>query len=197
MRIDPASGFLDSATYLASPNCDARPGGAQPELLVVHGISLPEGQYGGGYIRALFTNRLNTRDDSRFQALDGLRVSAHLLIDRRGQLTQFVPFGQRAWHAGQSWFEGRSDCNDFSIGVELEGTDRSRFAEAQYDRLEQLIPVLQRAYPGIADDRVVGHCHIAPGRKSDPGPLFDWGRLHRRLGIHCPITQSPPGPPCN
>jgi len=197
MQVDEATGLLKGVSYLDSPNRGARPHGVRPELIVIHGISLPAGQFGGDYITRLFTNRLDTRDDARFGHLNGLRVSAHLLIQRDGHLTQFVPFDQRAWHAGQSVFAGREDCNDFSIGIELEGTDHTPYTERQYERLEQVIPALREAYPGIGADRIVGHCHIAPGRKSDPGPEFDWGRLQTRLRIQRPVTQPSSPMPCN
>ncbi|KAF0283172.1 1,6-anhydro-N-acetylmuramyl-L-alanine amidase AmpD [Spiribacter roseus] len=189
MRIDGATGRVAEATFVASPNQGERPPGQAPELIVVHGISLPAGQFGGGHITELFTNRLNTRADARFDYLAGVRVSAHVLIARDGGLTQYVAFDRRAWHAGESVFEGRRDCNDFSIGIELEGTDTEPYRPIQYDRLEALIRGLRATYPAIGADRVVGHCHIAPGRKSDPGPGFDWQRLARNLEIRCPITQ--------
>ena len=189
MQVDKASGLIAGACFVDSPNRGARPAGQVPELIVVHGISLPAGQFGGGHITELFTNQLDTRGDARFAHLAGVRVSAHLLIARDGHVTQYVPFGQRAWHAGGSVFQGRSDCNDFSIGIELEGTDTQPYRTIQYETLERLITALRDAYPAIGDDRVVGHCHIAPGRKSDPGPGFEWQRLQRNLGIHCPVTQ--------
>lgn len=189
MRVDEASGRVVDASFVDSPNRGARPAGQVPELIVIHGISLPAGQYGGGFITQLFTNQLDTRGDARFAYLAGVRVSAHLLVARDGHVTQYVPLDQRAWHAGESVFEGRHDCNDFSIGIELEGTDTQGYRPIQYEILEGLIVALREAYPAIGDDRVVGHCHIAPGRKSDPGPGFEWQRLHRNLGIRCPITQ--------
>ena len=189
MQVDMASGLVAGACFVDSPNRSARPAGQVPELIVVHGISLPAGQFGGGHITELFTNQLDTRGDARFAHLAGVRVSAHLLIARDGHVTQYVPFGQRAWHAGGSVFEGRPDCNDFSIGIELEGTDTQPYRTLQYETLECLIGALREAYPAIGDDRIVGHCHIAPGRKSDPGPGFEWQRLQRNLGIRCPVTQ--------
>ena len=189
MQVDASTGLIAGVSFVDSPNRGPRPQGSEPELIVVHGISLPAGQFGGGYIGKLFTNQLDTRGDPRFAELDGLRVSAHLLIGRDGYLTQFVPFSERAWHAGESVFQGRHECNDFSIGIELEGTDASGFRDIQYERLESVIRLLRERYPGIGADRIVGHCHIAPGRKSDPGPDFDWGRLQRNLGIDRPVTQ--------
>ncbi|MEX0431061.1 1,6-anhydro-N-acetylmuramyl-L-alanine amidase AmpD [Spiribacter insolitus] len=189
MQVDASTGLIAGVSFMESPNRSPRPKRSEPELIVVHGISLPAGQFGGGYIGKLFTNQLDTRDDPRFAALAGLQVSAHLLIARDGHLTQFVSFDERAWHAGESVFQGRHECNDFSIGIELEGTDASGFRDIQYERLESVIRLLREVYPRIGSDRVVGHCHIAPGRKSDPGPDFDWGRLQRNLGITRPITQ--------
>ena len=189
MQMDASTGLMAGVSFMDSPNRGPRPQGAEPELIVVHGISLPAGQFGGGYVGQLFTNQLDTQDDPRFAHLTGLRVSAHVLIARDGHLTQFVSFGERAWHAGDSVFQGRHECNDFSIGIELEGTDEAGYRDVQYDRLEAMIRMLRAVYPGIGSDCVVGHCHIAPGRKSDPGPDFDWGRLQRNLGITRPITQ--------
>ncbi|MFM9816355.1 UNVERIFIED_CONTAM: 1,6-anhydro-N-acetylmuramyl-L-alanine amidase AmpD [Spiribacter pallidus] len=190
MQVDRTTGLLTGVSYVDSPNRGPRPCGCQPELIVIHSISLPAGSFGGDYIDRLFTNQLDTRRDERFVELYGLRVSAHLLIRRDGHMTQFVPFGQRAWHAGESAFEGRRGCNDFSIGIELEGTDDTPYADVQYDRLEPVIDALREAYPDIGRNRVVGHCHIAPGRKSDPGPSFDWGRLEDNLGLTRPVTQQ-------
>lgn len=195
MHVDPQAGFLQQAAQTPSPNYGPRPDGCAPTLIVIHGISLPAGEFGGGYIEQLFTNTLDTRTDPRFTYLDGLRVSAHLLIDRVGRTKQFVSFNDRAWHAGRSVFAGRPECNDYSIGIELEGTDDSPYAEQQYDRLEQVIGALWRAYPSLADKQVVGHCHIAPGRKTDPGPAFDWGRLMSNLGISMPTRQDAEGDP--
>ena len=168
MRIDAVSGQVAEAAFVASPNQGERPAGQTPELIVVHGISLPAGQFGGGHVTELFTNQLDTRGDARFGHLAGLRVSAHVLIARDGELTQYVTFDRRAWHAGESVFEGRRDCNDFSIGIELEGTDSRPYRPIQYDRLEALIAALRVAYPAIGPDRVVGHCHVAPAARAIP-----------------------------
>lgn len=189
MQVDQASAQLQGIDYLHSPNQNARPAGMQPELVVIHGISLPAGQFGGDYVAQLFTNRLDTRGDSRFVYLDGLAVSAHLYIRRDGHTIQFVAFDQCAWHAGRSRFGDRHNCNDFAIGIELEGTDDQPYEPAQYTQLESVLSALRQAYPHIQADRVVGHCHIAPGRKTDPGPAFDWQRLQRSLGIDRPVTQ--------
>ena len=171
-----ASGLLSAATYVPSPNCDDRPGGAQIELLVIHNISLPPGEFGGPGIVELFTNRLDPLAHSYYREIQGLKVSSHFLIRRDGELIQFVPCARRAWHAGQSKWRGRSRCNDFSISVELEGADDQPFADSQYGSLADLTRALRRAYP-IKD--CVGHSDIAtpPGRKTDPGPHFDWARF--------------------
>ena len=151
------------------------------DLLVIHGISLPAGHYGGPHIEALFLNRLATQADPSFASLAGLRVSAHFLIRRDGALLQFVATVDRAWHAGVSSFEGRTACNDFSLGIELEGCDDEPYEDAQYAQLVALTLCLQAGYPGISTDRIVGHADIAPGRKTDPGPHFDWALYRRAL----------------
>jgi AmpD protein len=166
-------GWCREALHTPSPNCDARPPSTVIDLLVIHNISLPPGQFGGPWIADLFSNRLDVDADPYFQTLQSLRVSSHFLIRRDGQLLQFVSTLQRAWHAGVSQFNGRERCNDFSIGIELEGTDTEAFCSAQYDALAILTQALQRAHPLRA---VTGHQHIAPGRKTDPGPFFDWSR---------------------
>ncbi|MBZ4193972.1 MAG: 1,6-anhydro-N-acetylmuramyl-L-alanine amidase AmpD [Candidatus Contendobacter sp.] len=181
MRVDLGTGLLDEARYLPSPNCDDRPFGSAIDLIVIHGISLPPGQFGGPWIDALFTNALDRAAHPYFQTLDGLRVSAHLLIRRDGELTQYLPFHRRAWHAGASEYAGRSCCNDFSIGIELEGADQIPYADGQYLRLAAVIRVVRAAYPAITANRLTGHADIAPGRKTDPGPAFDWERLRRLL----------------
>ncbi len=162
-----------------SPNCGDRPEGEAISLLVIHNISLPPGQFGGPYIDDLFCNRLDCSAHPYFDALRELRVSAHLLIDRAGQVTQYVPFDKRAHHAGVSSFKGREQCNDFSIGIELEGTDDDPFTAAQYDSLAQITRLLMAAYPGITAERIAGHSDIAPERKTDPGPCFDWEKYRR------------------
>ncbi len=179
-HIDPASGLLREARQLASPNRDARPAGTEISLLVIHGISLPPGEFGADYIDRLFTNRLDPAAHPYFAEIHDLRVSAHLLIRRDAEIVQYVPFTERAWHAGESCFGTRSCCNDFSIGIELEGSDELPYEDVQYQTLARLIPVLQEHYPAIRPQHIVGHCHIAPGRKTDPGPLFDWARLGLR-----------------
>lgn len=170
------SGWLVSARRIESPNCDDRPEGVATELVVIHNISLPPGQFGGAGILDLFSNRLDPAAHPYYETIKDLRVSAHFLIRRDGELIQFVSCDQRAWHAGLSSWRGRERCNDFSVGIELEGTDDAPFTEAQYDRLNALLGALYRRYP-VTD--VVGHSDIAPGRKTDPGPYFDWERVRR------------------
>jgi AmpD protein len=173
-----AQGVIPAALHIASPNCDARPPGEAITLIVVHNISLPPGEFGGDAIARLFTNTLDVAADPFFATIATLRVSSHFLIRRDGALLQFVPCALRAWHAGASAWRGRERCNDFSIGIELEGADTLPFATPQYTMLAKVVKLLQRRYPiaGLA-----GHCDIAPGRKTDPGPAFDWARLHRLL----------------
>jgi len=171
-------GIVRGARYVASPNCDARPARAAVSLLVVHAISLPPGEYGGDAIEQLFTNRLDPAGHPYFKTIVSLRVSSHFLIRRNGALVQFVPLGKRAWHAGVSRWRGRERCNDFSVGVELEGTDDAPFEAAQYARLSELIHVLRAQLP-LRD--VAAHSEVAPGRKTDPGAHFDWARLLARL----------------
>jgi AmpD protein len=173
-------GVLDAARQIPSANCDDRPEGATVELLVLHNISLPPGQFGGNYVIDFFTNRLDPSAHPYFAQIAGLQVSAHFLIRRDGELIQFVACGKRAWHAGQSQWRGRSRCNDFSVGVELEGADDVAFTDMQYEVLARLGAALKAAYP-IED--CVGHAEIATpaGRKTDPGPLFDWPRFRDLL----------------
>lgn len=181
MKVDPDTGLLDGARQLPSPNQDERPAGCEPELIVVHCISLPPGEFGGGWIEDLFTNKLDRGAHPYFEDIAALRVSAHVLIRRDGDLVQFVPFGRRAWHAGVSSFDGREGCNDFSVGIELEGTDEGDYTAVQYERLVDLVEALDETYPKIRPERIAGHSDIAPERKTDPGPGFDWRRLARRL----------------
>lgn len=181
MIIDSDTGWVRRVRRVASPNCDDRPPGTELALIVVHGISLPPGRFGGGWIDRLFTNELTADADPYFASIAGLKVSAHVLIARDGKLTQYVPFGLRAWHAGRSSHRGRDACNDFSVGIELEGTDERRYTAKQYRALTALISALREAYPSLRDADVVGHSDVAPGRKTDPGPAFDWARLARLL----------------
>ena len=164
-----------------SPNSDPRPGGLAPELVVVHGISLPPGRFGGPWIEKLFTNALPPHEDPYFATIQHLRVSSHVLISRDGTLTQYVPFDDRAWHAGTSHWRGRDACNDFSIGVELEGADDVPYDDRQYEALADLVAALQRSYPSLAEGWIAGHSDIAPGRKTDPGMAFDWQRLEQAI----------------
>ena len=173
-----AAGRVDAARHLASPNCDERPPGEAITLLVVHNISVPPGEFGGDGIVRLFTNDLDRAAHPYYRTLAGLRVSAHFLIRRSGELLQFVPCARRAWHAGASAWCGRSRCNDFSIGIELEGADDVPYTEPQYRVLAELTRALRSAYP-ISD--IAGHCDIAPMRKTDPGPSFDWSRFRSSI----------------
>ncbi len=179
--IDPASGLLREVRQVLSSHCDERPPGMTPELIVVHGISLPPGEFGGPWIERLFTGGLDRNAHPYFATIAALRVSAHVLVRRDGCAVQFVPFGLRAWHAGVSSWRGRSACNDFSIGIEMEGTDEGVYESAQYRALTALIAALCDAYPTLARECVVGHSDIAPGRKSDPGARFEWKLLRELL----------------
>ena len=181
MEIETDTGWLDGVTRVISPNCDERPSGASLELVVIHGISLPPGQFGGPAINDLFTNNLVAGDHPYFEKILELRVSSHVLISRLGESTQYVPFEKRAWHAGDSCYCGRSECNNFSVGIELEGTDDTSYERIQYERLAELVRALRRAYPSLQDADIVGHSDIAPGRKTDPGVCFDWALLDRLL----------------
>ncbi|MCX8048722.1 MAG: 1,6-anhydro-N-acetylmuramyl-L-alanine amidase AmpD [Methylohalobius sp.] len=176
-------GWLKPCRKLISPNQDERPNG-EISLLVIHAISLPPGEFGGQYIDQLFTNRLDSKAHPYFAEIAELKVSAHLLIDRQGRLTQYVPFHRRAWHAGVSSFQGRERCNDFSIGIELEGTETIPFTDAQYRILAAVTILLLAKYSELSQERIVGHSDIAPGRKTDPGPSFDWKRLYQSLQRH-------------
>ncbi len=191
MKIDDA-GWLIGATHCPSPNFDARPPGCDIELLVVHAISLPPGEYGGGYIRAFFRNRLDAGAHPYFAEIADLEVSAHCLIERDGRLTQFVSFDDRAWHAGESCWRGRERCNDFSIGIELEGCDEDGFESAQYAQLARLAIALGKRYPALhiamPEPAICGHSDIAPGRKTDPGPGFDWAGFHELLNLSADTT---------
>jgi AmpD protein len=182
-RIDTETGRLDRARYVASPNCDARPGDMPADLIVVHGISLPPGEYGGPWIDQLFTNSLPADAHPYFATIATLRVSSHLLVRRDGGVVQYVPFHQRAWHAGASNYCGRERCNDFSVGIELEGTDDTAYEPAQYRTLCEAIRALCAAYPTLSPQHVTGHSDIAPGRKTDPGAAFDWPRLRALLRV--------------
>jgi AmpD protein len=179
--VSPGVGLIRPAEQCPSPNQDDRPRGALPELIVIHSISLPPGNFGGPYIEHLFTNCIDRNAHPYFAEIADLQVSAHLLVRRDGALIQFVPFGRRAWHAGRSSFRGRSCCNDYSIGIELEGDDESPYTDEQYVELAGVIAALLREYPGTGPGSIAGHCDISPGRKTDPGPAFDWLRLYDEL----------------
>jgi N-acetyl-anhydromuramoyl-L-alanine amidase len=181
LRIDAATGLLAGARQVLSPHFDERPAGVAPEILVVHGISLPPGEFGGPWIDRLFTGTLPADAHPSFPERVGLRVSAHALIRRDGAIVQYVPFGQRAWHAGKSEYRGRSGCNDFSIGVELEGSDDTSYTDAQYRELAALAAALLSTYPTLSTEAIVGHSDIAPGRKTDPGGGFEWARFRALL----------------
>ncbi len=166
--------WLAGARLCPSPNCGERPVGSEVSLLVIHNISLPPGQFGGGYIEQFFTNRLKAEEHAYFAQIANMQVSSHLLIERNGEIIQFVPLSQRAWHAGDSSFAGCANCNDYSIGIELEGTDTAPYTAKQYERLAQVCRELLTIYPALNKERIVGHSDISPGRKTDPGPAFDW-----------------------
>jgi AmpD protein len=181
--IDTAAGLLRAARQVPSPNCDDRPAGAIAELIVVHGISLPPDEFGGPWIDRLFTNSLPADQHPYFATIAGREVSSHLLIRRDGEIVQYVPFHRRAWHAGASSYGGRERCNDFSIGIELEGADEIAYEPVQYHALRTVILQLCAAYPTLSLERIAGHSDIAPGRKTDPGAAFDWPRLQAMLRI--------------
>lgn len=189
--IAPAEGVLTGARQLPSPNQDERADPDDISLLVVHNISLPPDRFGGPWIDALFTNTLDPAVHPYFETIKDLRVSAHLCIFRDGRVTQYVPFRRRAWHAGVSSFEGRERCNDFSIGIELEGCDTQPFTAKQYRSLVRVARLLMRAYPRITPRRIAGHSEIAPGRKTDPGPHFDWARFRGALASARSDTVAP------
>lgn len=174
-------GWLAQARRATSPNFGPRPQACRPELLVIHNISLPPGNYEGNCIEQLFTNCLDWGEHPYFEEIRGLEVSAHLLIRRTGELLQFVSCDDRAWHAGQSCYQERDNCNDFSIGIELEGTDEEPYTDAQYRVLAGLTRALIAHYPGLDESKIVGHSDIAPGRKTDPGQAFDWQRYRSAL----------------
>ncbi len=186
MRIGPDH-WLEAVARCPSPNCDARTDRDDIVLVVVHSISLPPGRFGGEHVRQLFTNCLDCSADATLADLEGVRVSAHLFIDRRGTIIQFVPFDRRAWHSGRSRYAGRDGCNDYSIGIELEGTDELAYEPPQYLALADTVATLLCRYPRITLSGIVGHQEVAPDRKTDPGPAFEWPRLYRdcleRMGV--------------
>ncbi|WP_411726658.1 1,6-anhydro-N-acetylmuramyl-L-alanine amidase AmpD [Methyloglobulus sp.] len=174
--------WLSEASHVPSPNFDDRPDPDDISLLVIHCISLPPGEFGNSGIDQLFCNRLNPDGHPYFKDISQLTVSSHLVIKRKGDIVQYVPFDKRAWHAGQSSYEGRERCNDFSIGIELEGTETIPYTEAQYVQLAAVVNTLLKAYPGLSTERITGHSDIAPGRKTDPGESFDWQKFYCLLG---------------
>ena len=190
MLLDPVTGWCAGVRHCPSAHCNERPQG-EISLLVLHNISLPPGQFGTGKVQEFFTSGLNASEHAYFAGIADMRVSAHFFIERDGQISQFVSCLQRAWHAGVSSFAGRDNCNDFSIGVELEGTDDLPYSEAQYDALVPLVQQLLAAYPALSVERICGHCDIAPGRKTDPGPAFDWPRLRTAL-LAAPVVVASP-----
>ena len=183
MQINKKTGLLNDCTQCPSLNKDTRPEKTAIDLVVIHSISLPPEQYGGNAIEKFFQNKLDKAQHPYFEEIHTLKVSSHILIKRTGEIVQFVPFNERAWHAGQSNYQGRECCNDFSIGIELEGSDTDQFEEAQYQQLTRLITTLQAAYPSISDN-ITGHSDIAPGRKTDPGTGFDWQKLNNTLKVN-------------
>ena len=183
MQLTDDKNWIVDVRRVISPNCDERPQHLPVSLLVIHSISLPPGEYGGSGIDEFFCNRLDPDAHEYFSCIKDMRVSSHLLIRRDGELVQYVPFSKRAWHAGQSCFQGQEACNDFSIGIELEGQDDEAYTEAQYQQLAAAIYLLRSYYPAIDDQSIIGHSDIAPGRKTDPGPAFDWQHLHVLLQI--------------
>jgi AmpD protein len=188
-EIDHDQGLVESARHSVSPNQDARPEGVEVDLIVLHGISLPPGEFAGPEIEQLFTNTLDWDSHAYFDEIRDVQVSAHLLVRRDGELVQFVPFSARAWHAGESCFQGRTRCNDHSIGIELEGEDDLAYDDRQYNTLIPLLASMLRAYPGLSARRIAAHSDIAPGRKTDPGPAFDWLRLYDGLSREISLEE--------
>jgi AmpD protein len=191
LSIDPGTGLLGGASFRPSPNQDARPPGAGIDLIIVHGISLPPGDFGNEWVEALFHNRLPPEQHPFFKSIEGLRVSSHFYIRRDGEVLQFVPCHARAWHAGLSVWRHRVACNDYSVGIELEGTDDIPYERVQYEVLARLISALESAYPTLGHAPVVGHSEVAPGRKTDPGPAFDWNFLETLRAAMASGTVSP------
>lgn len=183
MVIDVISGLVKEARQQPSSNFDIRPNETDITLIVIHGISLPPGKFGKNYIDQLFCNQLNPDEHPYFKEISGLKVSSHLLIRRDGELVQYVPLQKRAWHAGVSSYEGRANCNDFSIGIEMEGADNTPYTDTQYQILSILIKSLIKKYPALNEKTIAGHCDIASGRKTDPGEVFDWERLNTLISI--------------
>jgi AmpD protein len=181
LRVNQESGLVDGARQVSSPNCDERPIACAPELIIIHGISLPPGEFGGPWVDRFFTNQLDATEHPYFEEIAELQVSSHLLIRRNGELVQYVPLHRRAWHAGESCYAERERCNDFSIGIELEGTDTLAYTDRQYTALCETICALRTAFDSLASAPIVGHSDVSPGRKTDPGPAFDWRRFREQL----------------
>src|SRR3990167_1199246 len=181
LTVNPQRGLLEPLCYQPSPYCDERPQGVSIDMIVIHAISLPPGEFGSTAIEEFFCGKLDITSHLAYTAIAQLHVSAHLLIKRTGDIIQFVPFTRRAWHAGESFFCGKNHCNDFSVGIELEGVDDISYELIQYKRLIYVIHLLKQIYPAITHDRIVGHADVAPGRKTDPGPAFDWTLLNGML----------------
>jgi AmpD protein len=177
LKINNNSALFDDITHYHSDNCDNRPKDIIIDTIIIHCISLPMGSYDNQNIVDLFTNNLDINQDPSFKSLKDVRVSSHLLIKRDGEIIQFVPFYLRAWHAGVSKHKERDNCNDYSIGIELEGTDKSKFTDVQYERLNEIIRSLKDFYPKIVDENIIGHNEVSPDRKNDPGPYFEWNRI--------------------
>lgn len=182
MKVNSHNGLLESAIFRDSPNCNDRPADIAIDMIVVHGISLPAGEFGGEWVDRLFLNQIQGSEHPGFSDLAGVKVSSHLFVRRTGEVIQYVSFDKRAWHAGVSEYEGCANCNDFSVGIELEGTDDIPYEPEQYVSLSHSVIALIHAYPDINEQRVVGHVDIAPGRKTDPGPVFDWNKF--RGAVH-------------
>ena len=181
MRVDPSSHLVVGVRYVPSPNFDERPDDNSISLIVIHNISLPPNEFGKTYIQQLFTNQLNSNEHPYFSTIADKKVSAHALIRRDGELVQFVPFNKRAWHSGESIYNDKPRCNDYSIGIELEGTDNIPYEPEQYTVLASLVDSLRMAYPSLTKEDIVGHSDVAPGRKTDPGLAFEWKRFRDLL----------------
>ena len=184
MTVNPETSLLNNTSFTPSPNCDERSKAVDINLIIIHGISLPPDKFGTGDIALFFTNQLDHQKHQYYQTLTETKVSAHLLISRDGELTQFVPFNKRAWHAGESSFEGKINCNDYSIGIELEGSDAIPYTDRQYRQLAAVVCTLMSHYPAVTTSRIVGHADVAPGRKTDPGESFEWNTLHHYMKEH-------------
>jgi AmpD protein len=177
LKININSHLIEGISYLPSDNYDLRPNNMDIDTIIIHCISLPEGSYGNDNVSDLFTNKLDITKNKSFSSLIGLRVSSHVFIKRNGEIIQFVPFNMKAWHAGVSKHKDRENCNDFSIGIELEGTSNSVFTDEQYNKLKEIIKLMKTCYPKIVEGNIIGHNKVSPDRKEDPGAFFDWDRI--------------------